>query len=80
MNYERAVNRLTLEGKFINEYPTTRDAAKDNNISSESITNCCRGRQKSAAGYKWEYNNKYIKDKFPEPIFIEDDEDDENIY
>ena len=75
---KRAVTKCDMEGTPIQEYKTTRIAAKENNISECSITNCCRGNQKSAAGFTWKYNNKYLKEKFKDIEIIYCDEDDED--
>jgi len=64
MKEVRAVNKLTICGKFLTEYKTIKEASIKNQISMASITNCCRGRQKTAANFKWEYNNKYLAEKF----------------
>jgi len=64
MKENRAVNKLSIEGNFLTEYKTIKEAAIKNNISMASITNCCRGRQKTAANFKWQYNNKYIAENF----------------
>lgn len=40
-------------------YDSLKDAALDNNISSSAISNCCRGKTKTAGGYRWEYINNY---------------------
>jgi len=51
----RVVEKFSVDGSFIKEYLSLSLAAKENNISSVSITNCCRKRQKSAAGFIWKY-------------------------
>lgn len=72
----RAVTKCDINGNSIQEYSTTHIAAKENNVSECSITNCCRGRQKSAAGFIWKYNNIFLN-KYPEIEIIFDEEDDD---
>lgn len=46
-------------GKTIKEYGSMEEAARQLNIKSPSnIRGCIIGRQKSCAGYKWEYIEK----------------------
>ena len=42
-------------GCFIAEWNKIKDAAKAYNCSGEVISTCCRGRQKTAAGFIWKY-------------------------
>lgn len=53
MRNTRGVRRVIREdGK---EYPTITDAAEDVGVSRDGISACCRGRQKTAGGYRWSY-------------------------
>ena len=36
-------------------YQSIGDAAKQNNISSGCICECCQGKRRKAKGYRWEY-------------------------
>ena len=51
------VNKLTLDGKYIQTYNSIKDACIDNNIKNDGccISACCKGLQLTAYGYKWEY-------------------------
>ncbi len=46
-----------LNEKIINEYPSAREAMRQTNINSGSITSCCNHKYgyKTAGGYKWEF-------------------------
>ena len=54
INY-KFILQYTLEGEFIKEYPTLKEAALQISGSAHSIGECCRGKQKTACGYKWKY-------------------------
>ena len=38
-------------------YPGVREAAEMTGISASSLSRACRGKQKSAGGFEWEYIN-----------------------
>lgn len=54
----KAVIQFTKDThEFIRQWNTATEAATYCNIKAHSITSCCRGAQKSAGGYYWEYLN-----------------------
>lgn len=53
------VIQLSLNNEYIAEYPSLREAGRVMNRSFTSIKECCKGRCKSAFGFKWMY--KQIK-------------------
>lgn len=55
INARKNVYKFTIDGKFVEEYPSVNDAGIKNKISAVSITNCCKKRQKTAAGYVWKF-------------------------
>ena len=62
-NYAKII-QLSCEGEFLNEFNTIADAVKflgkKENCRS-SITKSCKGRLKTAYGYKWMYKEDYDK-------------------
>lgn len=57
----KPVIQLSLEGEFIREFPSIKEAARSLNIKSDrDIIRCCRGERKSRAGYKWIYKDAMI--------------------
>lgn len=46
---------LSLSGVVIKIYGSLREASTKENISISTIISCCKGRGKSAGGYKWRY-------------------------
>lgn len=57
----RAVLQYDLQGNFIAEYPSLREAGRQNNIPSNNIPAVCKGRKKSLGGFIWRY--KYPDNK-----------------
>lgn len=51
----KKVKQLTLDGLFIKTYPSLKEAAADMQIKACNIVDVCKGRQKTAKGFKWEY-------------------------
>lgn len=52
------VNQYDLSGNFVKEFNSCKDAEKYFNKNSSNISNCCKGRLKTAYGYKWKYSGK----------------------
>jgi hypothetical protein len=53
----KAVIKLSSDDNFIAEYPSLQHAALENKTGRGAIQNCCVGRCKTAAGFKWRYKN-----------------------
>ena len=51
------VNQYTVHDVFVKTYMLIKDAELENNIYNGSISNVCRGKRKTAGGYKWFYAN-----------------------
>ncbi len=49
----KAVIQMSLDGEFIAEYYSGRQAQRKTGISQSNIGKCCRGSYKSANGYYW---------------------------
>ena len=61
-NTRKAKNRIVLQydldGNFIKEWPSSVIAAKELGLKCYCcIHDCCKGRQKTAYGYKWAYKD-----------------------
>ena len=55
---KRGVLQLDLDGNLIREWDNISEAIRQNNLgdtANANITMCCRGKRKSAYGYKWKY-------------------------
>lgn len=58
----RKIVKLDLLDNYICTYDCIKSAMIDNNINllSSSISACCKGKAKSAYGYKWKYYKDYM--------------------
>lgn len=54
----RPVLQFDLNGNFIKEYSSIREAVKELKIRSSGISNCCAGRYSKSGGYKWRYKEE----------------------
>ena len=52
----KKITQYSKKGEKIKEWRSLTDASKTLNISKSDISLCCRGKLKSAGGYKWESN------------------------
>lgn len=58
--FSKRVVKTSLTGEYIRTYQTLTEAYKDlNKIDNGTISQVCKGRQKSAYGYKWHYEVDY---------------------
>ena len=54
--FKKPVNQYDLEGNFIKRWDGAKDAAKSlNKKAGFDITNCCKGKNKTAYKYIWKY-------------------------
>lgn len=53
----REILQYSLDGVFINSYPTLEMAAVNTNISAGAIGNCCRNKTISSGGFIWIYSD-----------------------
>lgn len=58
-----AIVQLTLDGQFIRKWSCGWEVQRELGIFQTNITACCRGRNKSAGGFKWMYASDYFKRK-----------------
>lgn len=54
-DWSKPVLQYTLDGEFVREWPSTREAAR-NGFNQGNIISCCKGRHKTAHGFIWSYN------------------------
>lgn len=52
------VIQYDLEGNFLQEYTSQKDATISVNAKGDGVGMCCRGKQKTAYGYIWKFKNK----------------------
>ena len=51
----KPIIQLTLEGEVIREWSSIKEGSRELGIPHSNISNVCRGKRKTAGGYKWEY-------------------------
>lgn len=51
----KAVRQLTLDGKFVAEFPSMHEARRQTGFAEGNIYHAINGRYTHAYGYKWEY-------------------------
>ena len=54
-----SIVQLTLDGKFIKKWSCAAEVKRELGINSSSIIQCCKGKLKSAGGFKWMYASDY---------------------
>ena len=53
----KPVDQYTLDGEFIKSYPSAKVAGEETSANRSYITQCCKGKQKSAGGFLWVYKD-----------------------
>lgn len=53
----KKVLKKDLLGNVLESYPSTREAARENNTTATQIRRVCQGKQRTCIGYTWEYEN-----------------------
>lgn len=51
----KPVKQFSLDGTFMKEYPSIKEAQRQTNTYPDTIIKCCKGKRKTANGYKWQY-------------------------
>lgn len=51
----KPVLQYTLNGEFVNEYPSVMETARQTGILQSNISMCCLGKRKTAKGFIWRY-------------------------
>lgn len=54
----KAVIQFSKDGIILNRWESSGMAAESIGVAKSAIVNCCTGRSKTAAGYRWEYADK----------------------
>lgn len=59
-NCSKVIIQYNKNGDIVNEWESITIASKKTNINYYSISNNCRGKQKSAGGYIWKFKEEKI--------------------
>lgn len=54
-SWEKPVNCYDKQGKFLKQYKSITEAYNDTGINKGNIGEVCKGRRKTAGGFRWEY-------------------------
>ena len=57
----KSIVQLDLNGNFIKQYESIRDANRQTNINRQCISFCLQGKYQTAGGFKWVYAEDYEK-------------------
>jgi len=60
-NISTPIYQKDLNNNIIKEWPSQKQAVKELNLESGTLTACLKGRQKTHAGFKWEYVSRQFK-------------------
>ena len=61
----KPVIQLTLDGEFVREWESAKEAGR-NGFDSSAVTKCCRGKLKSHKGFRFMYYDDYKEKQFKE--------------
>lgn len=59
----KAVVQYDLDGNFIADFPSAKDAGEATTANGSYIVQCCKGKRRSSGGYLWSYKGE------PAPVF-----------
>lgn len=51
----KPVEQFSKSGEHLVSYPTAAQAERDTGICAVSISQCCKGKRKTAGGYTWQF-------------------------
>jgi hypothetical protein len=51
----KVIEQFTKEGEFIRDWPSLKEAKYSLGLNGGDISNCIKGRQKTAGGFIWKY-------------------------
>ena len=55
VQHTKKIGQYSKDGTYIRTFNTLEEARKSVGVSASSISNCCRGKTKTAAGYVWKH-------------------------
>lgn len=54
-HHSKPVSQYSIDGIFICNFPSTREAERQTGIACEQISRVCMGKNSHAGGFKWKY-------------------------
>ena len=64
----KPVLQFTKDGEFIKKWKSATQIQRELGFYGTNITRCCKGKLKSAGGYKWHYHYKSLWEKKHIPL------------
>ena len=64
---KRDILQFSLDGNFIAEYPSAREAEKCTGIKYQYIIACCKHKKQESGGFLWEYKESRADDYIVKP-------------
>ncbi len=61
-HYCKKVVQLSLDGAFIREFPSVKDASESMNVRDSTILRVCQKKNKTSCGFLWRYKDDYDKE------------------
>lgn len=58
LSIQKEINQYDLQGNLIKIYPSLAEAERITGIRKSTICNVCKGKGKTAGGYRWSYADK----------------------
>ena len=55
-----SVIQINPDGTFVREYQTIREAERETGVDHSVISRCCKGKVKTAGGFRWEYRREQV--------------------
>lgn len=62
------INQLSLDGKFIRTWDSSHDIERELGYDQGHIIPCCKGKRKTANGFRWEYVDPSQQRKVNRPV------------
>lgn len=58
VKHHRSINvyQYSKKGEYLNSFGSIKEAYRITGVNSSDISICCKGKRKSAGGYKWSYS------------------------
>lgn len=67
-NQGRPILQYTLAGEYVRRWDSTSEAADYYSVDRSSVMRCCKGKFKTSAGFKWEYEDKDMVHATGKPV------------
>lgn len=65
-HHVKKVSQFDMDGNFVKEFSSIKDAEKETGVCNKHISTVCRGRRNSTGGFIWKYSDyEYIEIQKP---------------